>query len=273
LLLRLDGISAEQLGCLVERGRQPEQLIGGKLMPNAMIFVAGKVPGSSGSELRSSRAPGAVAVAVAIDGKLAGVLVLADELRAGTETLLRALKEQGVERIVLATGDRRDVAEHLTKDLSIDAVRSELSPDQKTLVVLSERKHGPVMMIGDGINDAPALAAADVGLALGAKGAAASAEAADVVLLVDQLDRVLPAIAIARRSRFIALESVYAGLGLSVMGMVAAALGLITPVQGAILQEVIDVAVILNALRALYGDGIAIGTLTCVATNAVRRRL
>jgi heavy metal translocating P-type ATPase len=216
-------------------------------------FVAGKVAPAGLSDLRSSRPPGAVLVAVAIDGKLGGALVLADELRAGTEALLRGLKSLGVERIVLATGDRRDVAELVARDLSIDAVRSELSPDQKTLVVLSERKNGPVMMIGDGINDAPALAAADVGLAMGAKGAAASAEAADVVLLVDQLDRVLPAIAIARRSRLIALESVYVGLGLSILGMVAAAFGLITPVQGAILQEVIDVTVILNALRALYG--------------------
>jgi heavy metal translocating P-type ATPase len=216
-------------------------------------FVAGKVAPAGLSDLRSSRSPGAVLVAVAIDGKLGGALVLADELRTGTEALLRGLKSLGVERIVLATGDRRDVAELVARDLSIDAVRSELSPDQKTLVVLSERKNGPVMMIGDGINDAPALAAADVGLAMGAKGAAASAEAADVVLLVDQLDRVLPAIAIARRSRLIALESVYVGLGLSILGMVAAAFGLITPVQGAILQEVIDVAVILNALRALYG--------------------
>jgi P-type E1-E2 ATPase len=140
------------------------------------------------------------------------------------------------------------------RGLSIDAVRSELTPNEKTLVVLSERKNGPVMMVGDGVNDAPALAAADLGVAMGAKGAAASAEAADIVLLVDQLDRVLPAIKIARRSRLIALESVVAGIGLSVAGMIAAALGVITPVQGALFQEIIDVVVILNALRALAGS-------------------
>jgi heavy metal translocating P-type ATPase len=214
-------------------------------------FVGGKIGATSLSRLHTQRPPGSVAVAVGMDARLVGVLILVDRLRAGTEALLRDLKSLGLARIVLATGDRRDVAETVVRGLPIDAVRWELSPDQKTLVVLSERKNGPVMMIGDGINDAPALAAADLGMAMGAKGAAASAEAADVVLLVDQLDRVLPAIKIARRSRFIALESVYAGLGLSVLGMIAAALGHITPVQGAIFQEVIDIAVILNALRAL----------------------
>jgi P-type E1-E2 ATPase len=135
--------------------------------------------------------------------------------------------------------------------LPIDAVRSELTPDQKVMLVLSERKNGPVMMIGDGVNDAPALAAADIGVAMGAGGAAAAVEAADVVLLVDRLDRIAPAISIAQQSRSIALQSVYVGIGLSVAGMLAAAIGLITPVQGALLQEVIDVAVILNALRAI----------------------
>jgi heavy metal translocating P-type ATPase len=214
-------------------------------------FVSGKLAETGLSQLRAERPPGSVAVAVGVDGRLAGLLILADRLRAGTEVLLRELKTLGLTRIVLATGDRRDVAEMVVRGLPIDAVRAELNPDQKTLVVLSERKNGPVLMIGDGVNDAPALAAADLGVAMGAKGAPASAEAADVVLLVDQLDRVLRAIKIARRSRFIALESVYAGLGLSVVGMVAAALGLITPVQGAIFQEVIDITVILNALRVL----------------------
>jgi heavy metal translocating P-type ATPase len=234
-------------------GEGVEGRVGGRrVIVGGFRFVSGKLAEAGVSRLRASRPPGAAAIAVGVDGKLAGVLILADELRAGTEAMLRSLRSLGVERIVLATGDRRDVAEMVARGLSIDAVRSELSPDQKTLVVLSERKNGPVMMIGDGVNDAPALAAADLGVAMGAKGAAASAEAADVVLLVDQLDRILPAIRIARRSRFIALESVVAGLGLSIVGMLAAALGLITPVQGAVLQEVIDVAVILNALRALY---------------------
>jgi heavy metal translocating P-type ATPase len=197
------------------------------------------------------KADGAVVVVVAIDGILAGELMLADELRAGTKALLQNLRNLGIERIVVATGDRHDVADAVTAGLSIDAVLSELTPDQKVLVVLSERKNGPVMMVGDGINDAPALAAADIGLAMGARGTAASAEAADVVLLVDQLDRVVPAIRIARRSRIIALESVCAGIGLSVIGMIAAASGYIPPVQGALFQELIDVAVILNALRAL----------------------
>ena len=152
---------------------------------------------------------------------------------------------------MLATGDGARCAEAITAGLSIDAVRSELTPDQKVMVVLSERKNGPVMMVGDGVNDAPALAAADIGLAMGARGAAASAEAADVVLLIDQLDRVVPAIRIARRAKLIALESVYVGIGLSITGMIAAAFGYLTPIQGALLQEVIDVAVILNALRVL----------------------
>ena len=225
---------------------------GRRVSVGGVRFVASKLP-IRGAALQRPGKPGSVLVAVAIDDKLAGELVLADELRAGTEALLQNLRRLGVERIVLATGDRREVAEAITAGLSIDAVRSDLTPDQKVMVVLSERKNGVVMMAGDGVNDAPALAAADVGLAMGAKGAAASAEAADVVLLVDHLDRIVPAMEIARRSRFIALESVYAGIGLSIVGMVVAALGHITPVQGALLQEAIDVAVILNALRALQG--------------------
>jgi len=226
---------------------------GRQVMIGGLHFIAGKIANSGLATLGRDRPPGALAVAVAVDGALIGLLILSDKLRAGTEALLRELRALGIERIVLATGDRHEVAEVVTAGLSIDLVRSDLTPDQKVLVVLSERKNGPVMMIGDGVNDAPALAAADLGVAMGARGTAASAEAADVVLLVDHLDRILPAIRIARRSRYIALQSVVAGIGLSFVAMIAAALGFIVPVEGALLQEVIDVAVIFNALRALRG--------------------
>jgi len=212
-------------------------------------FVAGQV--DAGAIAHPALSAGSVLVAVGVDGKLAGHIVMADPLREGTHDMLSRLRRQGVNRILLATGDRQEVAERVTIGLDLDGIRAGLSPDQKVLLVLTERKHGPVMMVGDGVNDAPALAAADIGVAMGARGAAASAEAADVVLLVDRVDRLGPGVEIARGARRIALESVVAGIGLSVMGMVAAAFGYLTPVQGALIQEAIDVAVILNALRAL----------------------
>jgi len=212
-------------------------------------FVAERVGRLSGDH--PELAAGSVMVAVAFDGRLAGHLVMSDPLREGAAEMLASLRRQGVARILLATGDRAEVAARVTEGLGLDGIRAGLTPDEKVLLVLTEHKNGPVMMVGDGVNDAPALAAADVGVAMGARGAAASAEAADVVLLVDRVDRIAPGIEIARRSRRIALESVVAGIGLSVLGMIAAAFGYLTPVQGALLQEAIDVAVILNALRAL----------------------
>jgi heavy metal translocating P-type ATPase len=232
-------------------GEGIEGRVGGRrVVVGGLRFVAEKLGVSRGS-LPYNLQPGEVAVAVAVDRELVGVLSLADRLRSGIAGALREVRSLGIERIVLATGDRREVADAIAESLPIDLIRTNLTPDQKTLVVLSERKNGPVMMIGDGINDAPALAAADLGLAMGAKGGAASAEAADAVLVVDEFDRIPTAIRIARRARFIAIESVYAGIGLSGAAMIAAAFGLINPVEGALLQEVIDVAVILNALRVL----------------------
>ncbi|NNU79477.1 cadmium-translocating P-type ATPase [Halovulum dunhuangense] len=212
-------------------------------------FVGRRVGLPAGSD--PALAAGSVLVAVAVDGHLAGHLVMADPLREEAGAMISSLRGEGIGRIMLATGDRSEVAERVAEGLGLDGLRAGLAPDQKVLLVLSERKNGPVMMVGDGVNDAPALAAADVGVAMGARGAAASAEAADVVLLVDRIDRLRSGIVIARRARRIALESVVAGIGLSVLGMIAAAFGHLTPVQGAVLQEVIDVAVILNALRAL----------------------
>ena len=194
---------------------------------------------------------GSVIVAVAVAGRIAGCIVMADPVREEVAGMLIGLRREGVQRILLATGDRAAVAERIAGGLGLDGIHSGLTPDQKVLVVLTERKNGAVMMVGDGVNDAPALAAADVGVAMGARGAAASAETADVVLLVDRIERLRSGIEIARRSRRIAMESVVVGIGLSVLAMIAAAFGYLQPVKGALLQEAIDVAVILNALRAL----------------------
>lgn len=203
------------------------------------------------SQLSGIAGAGVQAVALGCDGQLVGHLELADPLREGVGDMLAALRRFGIARIVMATGDRADVAARVTAGLGLDAIIADLTPPGKVALVLAERAGGPVMMVGDGVNDAPALAAADVGVAMGARGSAASAEAADVVLLVDRIDRLAPGLEIARRSRAIALQSVVVGIGLSGLGMVAAALGYLAPVQGALLQEAIDVAVILNALRAL----------------------
>jgi P-type E1-E2 ATPase len=194
---------------------------------------------------------GAVAVAVAIDGRYAGELILADRLRPNVSRVLEDLRREGIHKITIATGDRADVTQALTGDLDINAVRAGLTPAQKAAVVGTERKSAPVMMVGDGVNDAPALAAADIGVAMGARGSAASSEAADAVILIDRLDPLLAGLRIAKRTRRIALQSVFIGIGASAAAMIAAGLGLITPVQGALVQEFIDVSVVLNALRAL----------------------
>ncbi len=201
--------------------------------------------------LRRASWRSALSVFVSIDGRSAGALLLADELRPETPRAIRALRSAGVARIVMVTGDRADAAETIGAALDLDAVLADRVPADKVEAVALEQRLNPTLMVGDGINDAPALAAADVGVAMGARGASASSEAADVVILVDQLDRVSEAVAIARRTRAIAMQSIIVGMALSGLAMSAAAFGQLSPVAGALTQEAIDVAVILNALRAL----------------------
>jgi heavy metal translocating P-type ATPase len=190
---------------------------------------------------------------VGIDGQIAGAILLADRIRPEASRAIRDLREAGLTRLVMVTGDRRESADSIGAALGLDAVFADLSPEGKIAIVKAERTRGAVVMIGDGINDAPALAAADVGIAMGARGAAAAAEAADAVVMVDRIDRIAPALAAARRARFIALQSVAIGMGMSALAMAVAAFGYLPPVAGALLQEVIDAGVILNALRVLSG--------------------
>jgi heavy metal translocating P-type ATPase len=193
-------------------------------------------------------------VLIGVDGRLAGVALIGDRLRDDSDQLVPKLRDVGVRHVALVTGDKSSVAQAVGDRLGVDRVYAEQSPEQKLDVVRALREQPRlqrVVMVGDGINDAPALAIADVGIAMGSAGATVSSETADAVVLVDRVDRVADAIRISRRALHIARQSVFVGIGLSMAAMVVAAAGHLPPVQGALFQEVIDVAVILNALRAL----------------------
>jgi heavy metal translocating P-type ATPase len=219
-------------------------------------FVGGgrPLPTRAREVRRRSMLDGSSCVFVAVNGEMAGALIVDDPIRPDSPRVIRSLRRAGIKRVVMVTGDHPDVAESVGAAIGVDRILSERAPDEKVRAVEAERADGVTIMVGDGLNDAPALAAADVGVAMGARGATASSEAADIVLVVDRLDRLVDAISIARRSRRIALQSVLIGMGMALVFMVFAAFGFFGPIAGAIVQEGIDVASILNALRAL-GDG------------------
>ncbi|MFN8574837.1 MAG: heavy metal translocating P-type ATPase [Gemmatimonadaceae bacterium] len=187
---------------------------------------------------------------VAIDGELAGTIDFADRVRTNVATEIAALRRIGVERTVLLSGDRAANAKAVAGAIGVTEAEGDLLPHEKVERVARLSQQAPVVMVGDGTNDAPALARADVGIALAGHGGGITAEAADIVILNDDLSRVSEAIVISRRAMRIARQSIGVGIGLSTIAMIAASFGYITPVVGALLQEVIDVAVILNALRA-----------------------
>ncbi len=192
-------------------------------------------------------------VYVAQDDRIIGVVRLADEIRADTPTALRTLRREGIHTVIMATGDHPVVADAVGSAIGVDRVLAQCTPEEKVDAVRRASATGVTVMVGDGINDAPALATADVGVAMGARGATSSSEAADVVLMVDRLDRLAEAMIIAKRSRRIATESALLGMGLSLVAMGFAAFGYLPPVGGALVQEAIDVIAILSALRALSG--------------------
>ncbi len=203
----------------------------------------------------SGEEDGLARVLVGVDGVPAGIVVMADSLREDARGLVAELRRQGIAKVAMATGDHRPVAERIAAEVGLDEVYADLGPEDKLAVVRRLREDpatAPVVMVGDGVNDAPALALADVGIAMAGPGATVSSETADAVITVDRIDRVATAVRIGRRSLKIARQSVVAGIGASVVAMGFAAFGLIPPVAGAFLQEGIDVAVIVNALRAVH---------------------
>ncbi|HSX45934.1 MAG TPA: heavy metal translocating P-type ATPase [Candidatus Saccharimonadia bacterium] len=189
------------------------------------------------------------AVYVGLDGELAGVITLKDEPRPEAKPTLERLKQLGLQHIVMVTGDNQETAERIAAELGINEVYAEMLPADK-IHTIEKFKHRPLVFVGDGVNDAPALTAADVGIALGARGSPAASESADMVIMLDDVSRVATARAVAKRTFKIAKQSILAGIAMSIALMAVFATGKLSPLTGAILQEVVDIFVIFNALRA-----------------------
>ncbi len=198
---------------------------------------------------------GQMAVFLADSKKVIGAVFFADTVRNNVQELFADIRSLGLERIMMLTGDKRTAALRIAKEVGIaaDDVQAEGLPQDKVNTVLSLHKNmAPVVMVGDGVNDAPAIAAADVGIAMGGHGNTASSEAGDIVILIDKVERVGEALHLGHRVLRIAKESIFIGMGLSIGLMIIASMGYIVPVYGALLQEIVDVVVILNALRVLF---------------------
>jgi soluble P-type ATPase len=200
---------------------------------------------------RRAELDGSLTVFVSVDDEPVGALLLVDPIRPDAPRMVRALRTAGIIRVVLLTGDRADIADMVGRVVGVDAVLANCDPAAKLAAIERESANGATIMVGDGVNDAPALAAAWAGVALAARGATAPSQAADVVLTVDRIDALADALLIARRCKGIALQAVLVGMGLSLIAMAVAAVGLLPPAAGAILQEVIDVLAIAIALRAV----------------------
>ena len=196
---------------------------------------------------------GQTPVHVAVDGKLAGVVFIADALRPGAKEALAALKAGGVKRLVMLTGDNAATAQAIASGLGIDEVRADLMPENKVTAIAELQKQGfKVAMIGDGINDAPALARADVGIAMGGGGTQAALEAADIALMTDDLSKIVSARAIARKAYRTIQENLFVGVGVvHVLGITAALLGWIGPIQAAVIHLGPDVLVFVNSVKLL----------------------
>jgi len=196
---------------------------------------------------------GMMAVYLADAQGLLAIIFFADVVRSETRQVFDLLHSFGIHKIVMLTGDRQEVADRIAKEVGLKDVVAECLPEQKVGQIKSLQGEGlfPVVMVGDGVNDAPALATANVGIAMGAHGSSASSEAGDVVITVDDLNRVPEVFEIAKHAIYIAKQGIWIGIGLSIVLMIFAAFGLIPPLSGAILQECVDILVIFNALRVL----------------------
>lgn len=234
-----------------EPGRGMSATVEGRRVSVGNLVLPQEPPPWAAATLARASFDAAVVAWVDVDGELVGAILVVDPLRPDAARTIRRLRAAGITRVVMLTGDRPAPAQQIGAALGIDDVRANQTPADKVRGVHAERDRAVTVMVGDGVNDAPALAAATVGVAMGAHGATASSEAADIVLTADRIDRLADAMLVARRARRIALQSAVTGMLLSLLAMGFAAVGLLPAAPGALLQEAIDLTVILNALRAL----------------------
>ena len=232
------------------QGRGVKATVAGQtvLVGNAALLLESGVP-----LVNPVEAGGQTPVHVAIDGKFAGVILIADSIRPGAREALMQLKRSGVKRIAMLTGDNEATAQAIASQLGVDEVHANLMPEDKVKVIEALKKQGHrVAMIGDGINDAPALASADVGIAMGGGGTQAALEAADIVLMTDDLYKIVSARSIARRAYRTIQENLFVGVGVvHVLGITAALMGWIGPIEAAILHLGPDILVFLNSAKLL----------------------
>ncbi len=221
-------------------------LDGRRVVVGKRAYVGDHTTGLEPATLR----PGESAVYVGVDDVFAGTLILSDRLRANAPATLAELDRLGVESRMMLTGDARATARHVAAQAGITDVEADLLPEDKVRLV-RQAKPRPVMMVGDGVNDAPVLAVADVGVAMGARGSTAASETADVVIIRDDISRAAVAVSVGQRTLRVAKESIWAGIALSLVLMVIAAFGVIPAIVGALFQELVDVVAILNSLRAM----------------------
>ena len=247
----------------VVRGRQVR-------VGKASWILGAAAPAWARQARRRADLDGSLVVFVAVDGEPAGAILFDDPIRPDAPRMVRALRGVGIARVVLVTGDRADIAATVGRVVGVDDVRADRDPAGKLALVVAESALASTIMVGDGVNDAPALAAAGAGVALASRGATASSETADVVLTTDRVETLADAILIARRSKRIALQAVAVGMGLSLAAMVLAAAGVLPPAEGAVLQEVIDVLAIGIALRALLPGRLQTVSMSGTDTAAAR---
>ncbi len=218
-----------------------QKLIVGRL--SLLVSEGVKIPNSLNNVKQAN-----TMVFVGLDKEFVGSLSLKDQIRKESKATLRSLKALGIKNFLLVTGDNKMVANTIASELGIKTVVAEALPADK-LNAIEKVKERPVVFVGDGVNDAPVLTASDVGIALGARGSTAASESADMVIMLDDIAHVESAYRLARRTFGIAKQSILIGIALSVVLMLIFATGHFLPVYGAVLQEVVDVFVIFNALR------------------------